>query len=297
MERQGLPKHLRHRIGGPAPVAPVLLQLTPVSGWSSDNARFARPSKPIDGFARQATEPDRPGSRSPWCAAVGGRVAPAGLSRGPVDRGVSSGWVARRCSRPAPPMRSGGRRCSGRDGRGGDRIPAGHVMLLNDSGNSVCRSLPLAGVARPGWSRPRHGLGRAGGDPDAARGRVHRCRDPYGRGRCVQQLLRCAQHGSRLTNQTSSPTVASPRGRPPWAAGRGEDTLLVSTDSWFHRPAWIPEVVVKSAKFHTCSQTTASMRSKPDVHAEVFDPVFLAPGLRLRPSAGRHTCRGRRGGR
>jgi hypothetical protein len=37
---------------------------------------------------------------------------------------------------------------------------------------------------------------------------------------------------------------------------------------------------VKSAKFHTCSQTTASMRSKPDVHAQVFDPVFLAPGLR-----------------
>jgi hypothetical protein len=60
----------------------------------------------------------------------------------------------------------------------------------------------------------------------------------------------------------------------------GEDTLLVSTDSCFHRPAWIPEVVVKSAKFHTCSQTTASMRSKPDVHAQVFDPVFLAPGLR-----------------
>jgi hypothetical protein len=60
----------------------------------------------------------------------------------------------------------------------------------------------------------------------------------------------------------------------------GEDTLLVSTDSCFHRPAWIPEVAVKSAKFHTCSQTTASMRSKPDVHAQVFDPVFLAPGLR-----------------
>jgi hypothetical protein len=55
--------------------------------------------------------------------------------------------------------------------------------------------------------------------------------------------------------------------------------LLVSTDSCFHRPAWIPEVVVKSAKFHTCSQTTASMRSKPDVHAHVFDPVFLAPGF------------------
>ena len=36
---------------------------------------------------------------------------------------------------------------------------------------------------------------------------------------------------------------------------------------------------MKSAKFHTCSQTTASMRSKPDVHAHVFDPVFLAPGF------------------
>ena len=68
---------------------------------------------------------------------------------------------------------------------------------------------------------------------------------------------------------------------------RVKTPLLVSTDSCFHRPAWIPEVVVKSAKFHTCSQTTASMRSKPDVHAHVFDPVFLAPGLRLRPSAGR----------
>jgi hypothetical protein len=117
------------------------------------------------------------------------------------------------------------------------------VMLLNDSGNSVCRSLPLAGVARPGWCRPRHGLGRAGGDPDAARGWVHRCRDPYGRGRCVQQLLRCAQHGSQLTNQTSSPTVASPRGRPPWAAGRVKTPflfppILVSTDPHGFRRWW-----------------------------------------------------------
>ena len=30
MERPGLPEHLRHRIGGPAPVAPVLLQGGPV---------------------------------------------------------------------------------------------------------------------------------------------------------------------------------------------------------------------------------------------------------------------------
>ena len=30
MERRGLPEHLRHRIGGPAPVAPVLLQGGPV---------------------------------------------------------------------------------------------------------------------------------------------------------------------------------------------------------------------------------------------------------------------------
>jgi hypothetical protein len=126
-------------------------------------------------------------------------------------------------------MRSGGRRCSGRDGRRGDSIRAGHVMLLNDSGNSVCRSLPLAGVARPGWSRPRHGLGRAGGDPDAARGRVHRCRDLYGRVRCVQQLLRCAQHGSRLTNQTFSPTVTSP----PGAAALG--CWAVKTPFLFHR--------------------------------------------------------------
>jgi hypothetical protein len=42
MGRPGLPEHLRHRIGGPAPVAPVLLQVALVSGWSSDNARFAR---------------------------------------------------------------------------------------------------------------------------------------------------------------------------------------------------------------------------------------------------------------
>jgi hypothetical protein len=34
-----------------------------------------------------------------------------------------------------------------------------------------------------------------------------------------------------------------------------------------------------SPKFHTCSQTTVSMRSKPDVDVPVFDPVLLAPGL------------------
>jgi hypothetical protein len=224
-------------------------------------------------------------------------VAPAGLSRGPVDRAVSSGWVARRRSRPAPPMRSGGRRCSGRDGRGGDRIRAGRVMLLNDSGNSVVRSLPLAGVARPGWSRPRHGLGRAGGDPDAAR----RPGSPMSRSirsramRSTTTTLRAAWLSADESNVLAHGCLTA--GAAALGCRAGEDTLLVSTDSWFHRPAWIPEVVVKSAKFHTCSQTTASMRSKPDLHAEVFDPVFLAPGLRLRPSAGRHTCRGRRGGR
>ena len=42
MERPGLPEHLRHRIGGPAPVAPVLLQVALLSRWSSDYARSAR---------------------------------------------------------------------------------------------------------------------------------------------------------------------------------------------------------------------------------------------------------------
>ena len=42
MERRGLPEHLRHRVGGTGPVAPVLLQVALMSGWSSDNARSAR---------------------------------------------------------------------------------------------------------------------------------------------------------------------------------------------------------------------------------------------------------------
>ena len=55
MERPGLPERLRHRIGGTAPVAPVLLQLTPVSGPPTTPDSLGS-SKPVDGFARQATE-------------------------------------------------------------------------------------------------------------------------------------------------------------------------------------------------------------------------------------------------
>ena len=75
-------------------------------------------------------------------------MAPAGLSRAPVDRAVSSGWIAR-CSDDA--VLGLLRRCvavagGAVDGRTAATTGSGPatVMLLNDSGNSVCRSLPLA---------------------------------------------------------------------------------------------------------------------------------------------------------
>ena len=84
--------------------------------------------------------------------------------------------------------------------------------------------------------------------------------------------------GSRLTNQTSSPTVASPRAA---ALGcrAGEDTLLVSTDSWFHRPAWIPEVVVKSAKFHSVRRRRPQCGRNPMFMPRYSTRYSSLPGL------------------
>ena len=112
-------------------------------------------SKRIDGLARQATEPlaDRPGSRSPWCAAVGGRVGAGGSEPGPPS------------TAPSPPAGSPDAvttlfsTCSG-DAQRWQAVPVdgvtaaatgsgpATVVLLNDSGNSVCGWLPLADPSR-----------------------------------------------------------------------------------------------------------------------------------------------------
>jgi hypothetical protein len=109
------------------------------------------------------------------------------------------------------------------------------------------------------------------------------------RSSCVQQLLRCAQNGCRMTNQTSSPTVASAHGRPPWLAFVGEDTLLVSTD--LQDSGGSGEV----GEVPHALPTTTSMRSKPDGSCPGIDPVFLAPGLPATTECRPARCRCRRG--
>jgi len=62
-----------------------------------------------------------------------------------------------------------------------------------------------------------------------------------------------------------------------------EDTLLVSTD-----PHEFPQVaVVKSAKFSTCSPTTASLRSNPDPFVSRY-----SPGIPEHRRVKRHDCGG-----
>ena len=83
-----------------------------------------------------------------------------------------------------------------------------------------------------------------------------------------------------------------------WASGRhGQDSLVqrrrrakaaalglrsrVKAPFLLPSTRMIPEVVAKSAKFQTCSPTTASTRVEDAVvHVEVVDLVLLAPRLR-----------------